>query len=689
MFDSAIYKNRRQALRNKVQNGLILILGNNEAPANYPDNTYKFRQDSSFLYFFGHSHPGYAGIMDVEAGEDYFFGNDVDMDDIIWMGPQPSVKDLAAQVGVQQSYPFAQLKEMVGKAVAQGRKIHFLPPYRYDNMMLLEELTGIRASIVKKYASLELIKAVVALRSVKEACEIEEIDLACNIGYEMHTAAMRLCKPGVKEQYIAGVLDGIASSYGSMTSFATILTQHGETLHNHDHSHILEVGRMMLTDAGAERLSNYCSDHTRTVPVGGKFEGRQKDVYNIVLACHDRALEIARPGITYMSVHQEVCKVLAQGLKDLGLMKGNIDEAVAAGAHALFLPHGLGHMMGLDVHDMEDLGQIYVGYDDEVRPSSQFGLASLRMGRRLQEGFVITDEPGCYFIPALIDKWRAEKMHTDFLNYDAIDKFKDFGGIRNEEDYLITETGARRLGKKIPLTPEEVEATQSRRYAGNQIQPQKTVAVLKGRRWVADYEDGLQKIYYKENIIATIYAMADWFSPADIEAPTLEYVCFHNRKDYKLMKISEIPPVIFSEVMRDVDLAVSIAHAGSVDPETSHSTIEMRSMLVELTMPLFHFKNVTIKGSFAHIEGKLGKYNIHLGSGVIHQEGGAQIAVLPVHSQNRGRLFLPFVDEDPKTAEILTKIIFFAEDDKIKDPSILNQIKKKRDGREFNHRHRK
>ena len=269
----------------------------------------------------------------------------------------------------------------------------------------------------------------------------------------------RQCKPGVKEQYIAGVLDGIASSYGSMTSFATILTQHGETLHNHDHSHILEVGRMMLTDAGAERLSNYCSDHTRTVPVGGKFQGRQKDVYNIVLACHDKALEIARPGITYMSVHQEVCKVLAQGLKDLGLMKGNIDEAVAVGAHALFLPHGLGHMMGLDVHDMEDLGQIYVGYDDEVRPSSQFGLASLRMGRRLQEGFVITDEPGCYFIPALIDKWRAEKMHTDFLNYDAIDKFKDFGGIRLEDDILITPEGSRFTGeKRIPITIEEVEA---------------------------------------------------------------------------------------------------------------------------------------------------------------------------------------------------------------------------------------
>ena len=426
-------KNRRQALRNKVQNGLILILGNNEAPANYPDNTYKFRQDSSFLYFFGHSHPGYAGVMDVEAGEDYFFGNDVDMDDIIWMGPQPSVKDFGRTGRCSAEFSFCTTERNSGKShCTRQKKFTFLPPYRYDNMMLLEELTGIRASIVKKYASLELIKAVVALRSVKEACEIEEIDLACNIGYEMHTAAMRLCKPGVKEQYIAGVLDGIASSYGSMTSFATILTQHGETLHNHDHSHILEVGRMMLTDAGAERLSNYCSDHTRTVPVGGKFQGRQKDVYNIVLACHDKALEIARPGITYMSVHQEVCKVLAQGLKDLGLMKGNIDEAVAAGAHALFLPHGLGHMMGLDVHDMEDLGQIYVGYDDEVRPSSQFGLASLRMGRRLQEGFVITDEPGCYFIPALIDKWRAEKMHTDFLNYDAIDKFKDFGGIRLE-----------------------------------------------------------------------------------------------------------------------------------------------------------------------------------------------------------------------------------------------------------------
>lgn len=458
MFDSSVYKQRRQALREKVGHGLILILGNNEAPANYPDNTYKFRQDSSFLYFFGHSHPGYAGVMDIEAGEDYFFGNDVTMDDIIWMGPQPSVKDLAAQVGVEKSFPFDKLKEFIGKAISQRRPIHFLPPYRYDNMLLLEDLTGIRASMTKQHASVELIKAVVALRSVKEACEIAEIDKACNIGYEMHTAAMRLCKPGVSEQYIAGILDGIASSYGNMVSFATILTQNGQTLHNHDHSHLLEAGRLMLTDAGAESVTNYCSDHTRTIPVGGKFTSRQRDVYSIVLDCHDKALELAHPGVTYKSVHLEVCKVLAQGLKDLGLMKGDVNEAVAAGAHALFMPHGLGHMMGIDVHDMEDLGQCYVGYDDEICPSDQFGLASLRMGRRLQEGFVITDEPGCYFIPAQIDKWKAENMHKDFLNYEAIEKFKDFGGIRLEDDILIIPGGSRFTGEKhIPITISEVE----------------------------------------------------------------------------------------------------------------------------------------------------------------------------------------------------------------------------------------
>ena len=456
MFETSVYKNRRARLKEKVKSGLVLILGNGEAPANYTDNTYKFRQDSSFLYFFGLNQPGFAGVIDIDSGDEYIFGNDVDMDDIIWMGPQPSVKDMAARVGVSKTAPFARLADCMKTAISQGRRIHFLPPYRFRNMLLLEELLGIRPALVKNYASLELIKAVVDLRSVKEPCEIEEITKACNIGYEMHTAAMRNCKPGVKEQYIAGLIEGIAASYGSMVSFPVILSQNGETLHNHDHSQILQEGRMMLTDAGAEEVSHYCSDFTRTVPVGGKFLTRQKEVYNIVLAANNKAIEIAKPGVTYQYVHLEVCKVLAQGLKDLGLMKGDVNEAVAAGAHALFMPHGLGHMMGLDVHDMEDLGQIYVGYDDETRPIDQFGTSSLRMGRRLQEGFVITDEPGCYFIPALIDQWRAQGI--EFLNYDKIETFKDFGGIRLEDDILIIPGGSRFLGdKRTPITVEEVE----------------------------------------------------------------------------------------------------------------------------------------------------------------------------------------------------------------------------------------
>ena len=458
MFETSVYKNRRARLKEKVKSGLVLILGNGEAPANYTDNTYKFRQDSSFLYFFGLNQPGFAGVIDIDSGDEYIFGNDVDMDDIIWMGPQPSVKDMAARVGVSKTAPFARLADCMKTAISQGRRIHFLPPYRFRNMLLLEELLGIRPALVNNYASLELIKAVVDLRSVKEPCEIEEITKACNIGYEMHTAAMRNCKPGVKEQYIAGLIEGIAASYGSMVSFPVILSQNGETLHNHDHSQILQEGRMMLTDAGAEEVSHYCSDFTRTVPVGGKFLTRQKEVYNIVLAANNKAIEIAKPGVTYQYVHLEVCKVLAQGLKDLGLMKGDVNEAVAAGAHALFMPHGLGHMMGLDVHDMEDLGQIYVGYDDETRPIDQFGTSSLRMGRRLQEGFVITDEPGCYFIPALIDQWRAQGIHKEFLNYDKIETFKDFGGIRLEDDILIIPGGSRFLGdKRTPITVEEVE----------------------------------------------------------------------------------------------------------------------------------------------------------------------------------------------------------------------------------------
>lgn len=458
MFNSNVYKERREALRRQLDGGLILLLGNGEASSNYPDNTYHFRQDSSFLYFFGINHPGFAGVIDIEGGEETLFGNDFTMDDIIWMGPQPSVANQAHRVGVEKSSPLSHLKQIVTKALQQGRKVHFLPPYRHANKLWLEELTGIRVSQLASHVSVALIKAIVALRSVKSDLEITEIEHACDIGYEMHTTAMRMCRPGVKEQLIAGSIEGIALAHGAGVSFPTILSMNGETLHNHYHGNILEDGRMMLVDAGAETNMNYCSDFTRTVPVSGHFTQRQKEIYNIVVAAHDCAIDHARPGNTWKAVHLEVCRVLTRGLKDLGLMRGDIDEAVAAGAHALFMPHGLGHMMGLDVHDMEDLGQIYVGYDDEIRPSTQFGLASLRMGRRLEEGFIITDEPGIYFIPALIDQWRAERLHSDFLNYDAIEKYKDFGGIRLEDDVLITATGSRFLGqKRIPLYIDEVE----------------------------------------------------------------------------------------------------------------------------------------------------------------------------------------------------------------------------------------
>lgn len=458
MFEANIYIERRNTLRKLVGNGLILLLGNDEAPANYPANCYHFRQDSSFLYYVGLNTPKLAGLIDTNTGKDYLFGDDFTMDDIIWMGPQPSIAQQGASVGITETAPLNQLPIVIKQAIEKGEKIHFLPAYRADNRLWLEELTGIRTIDLPNHTSIELIKAIVKQRSIKSELEIVEIERACDIGYEMHTTAMRMCKPGVKEQLIAGTIEGIALAHGAGVSFASILSMHGETLHNHNHDNLLEPGRLMLVDAGAETNSNYCSDFTRTIPVGGRFNEQQKAIYNIVVACHDHAINVARPGVTWKQVHLDICNVLAQGLKDVGLMRGNTEEAVAAGAHALFMPHGLGHMMGLDVHDMEDLGQIYVGFDDEIRPSDQFGLASLRMGRRLQEGFVITDEPGCYFIPALIDQWKAEGKHKEFLNYEEIEKFKGFGGIRLEDDILITANGSRFLGKKrIPLYINEVE----------------------------------------------------------------------------------------------------------------------------------------------------------------------------------------------------------------------------------------
>ena len=460
MFSSNTYINRREKLRNIVKDGVVIILGNNESSMNYPDNTYKYRQDSNFLYFFGLDHPGFAGVLDVDSNEDFIFGNDVDIDDIIWMGPQPSVRDLAAKAGVSKTDAFGKMEAYIKNAIAKGRKIHFLPPYRYDNIFLLEQLTGIHNTKIKENVSQELVDAVISLREVKEECEIIEIDKACNIGFEMHVAAMKHAMPGVVEQHIAGMIEGISLSYGGMPSFPIILSQHGETLHNHNHSNILTKGRMMLTDAGSETSMHYASDFTRTVPVGGKFSQRQKDVYNAVLAANNHATSLIKAGVTYQSIHMEACKVLTTHLKDLGLMKGNVDDAVRAGAHAMFMPHGLGHQMGLDVHDMEDLGQIYVGYDEVTRPIDQFGTAYLRLGKELREGFVLTNEPGCYFVPALIDKWRAEKINTDFINFDAVEKFKDFGGIRLEDDILVTKDGHRLMGdQRIPITVEEIEDT--------------------------------------------------------------------------------------------------------------------------------------------------------------------------------------------------------------------------------------
>lgn len=443
-----------------MKDGIVIILGNNESSMNYPDNTYKYRQDSNFLYFFGLDHPGYAGVLDIDANEDIIFGDDVDIADIIWMGPQPSVKEMASKVAISNTKSFSSLESFVKDAISKGRKVHFLPPYRYDNIFMLEQLTGIHNTKIKENVSMELVHAVISLREVKEECEIIEIDKACNVGYEMHVAAMQNAKPGVVEQHIAGLIEGISLSNGGMPSFPIILSQHGETLHNHNHSNILTKGRMMLTDAGSEVSSHYASDFTRTVPVGGKFDQRQKDVYNSVLAANNHATSLIKAGVIYQSIHMEACKVLASHLKDLGLMKGNIDDAVKAGAHAMFMPHGLGHQMGLDVHDMEDLGQIYVGYDDVTRPIDQFGTAYLRLGKELREGFVLTNEPGCYFIPALIDQWRANKTNAEFINFDAVEKFKDFGGIRLEDDILVTKEGNRMMGdRRIPITVEEIEET--------------------------------------------------------------------------------------------------------------------------------------------------------------------------------------------------------------------------------------
>lgn len=449
---------RRNRLKQQVKSGLILLFGNNESPANYPSNTYKFRQDSSFLYFYGQQREGLVGVIDIDNDKEYLIGNDIDIEDIVWYGFVDSVADLAAQCGVGESAPLSRLAALVNEAKGKGRKIHFLPPYRHDQMIQLMDLTGIHPSRQREQASLSLIKAVIDQRAVKTPGEIEEIERACAMGYEMHTTAMRLCRPGITEQSIAGRVSGIASSRGCIVSFPTILSMHGEIMHGYPSPRPLEEGRLMLCDAGAETNENYCSDNTRTTPISGTFTQHQREIYSIVEACHDYAIDIARPNVKWWDVHMGVAKLMTEKLKELGLMKGDTEEAVRNGAHAMFFPHGLGHMMGMDVHDMEGLGQKYVGFDDEVRPSDQFGTNCLRCGRRLQEGWVMTDEPGIYFIPALIDDWRSKGINKDFINFELLETYKDFGGIRIEDDILITQDGCRVLGKeRIPYHIDEVE----------------------------------------------------------------------------------------------------------------------------------------------------------------------------------------------------------------------------------------
>jgi Xaa-Pro aminopeptidase len=424
---------------------------------NYPGNPYHYRQDSTFLYYWGLDEPGLAAVIDLDEGREMIFGYDFTVDDIVWMGPQPTLKERAAKVGVKRTATDGELADFLTGALQKHRRVHFLPQYRADNLQKIEKLLGIHPRLVNDYASEKLIKAVVAQRSIKSKEEIDEIEAALDIAYEMHVHAMKNARPGKYEREIAGVMEGIALSLGKGVSFPIIFSIHGETLHNHYHGNLMKKGDIAVNDCGAESLNYYASDITRTIPVSGKFTRQQKDIYQLVLNAQLNAIRAMKPGVKFKKVHLIAAKTIAGGLIEMKFMKGNVDEAVKAGAHALFMPHGLGHMMGLDVHDMENLGEDYVGYDDKTKRSEQFGLAYLRMAKELEPGHVMTVEPGIYFIPELIDLWKGEKKHTQFINYDKVEKFRTFGGIRIEDDVLVTEKGHKILGKPIPKTIEEVE----------------------------------------------------------------------------------------------------------------------------------------------------------------------------------------------------------------------------------------
>lgn len=470
MFSKDVYARRRQTLVAKMadsaaegKRGIALFIGNTEAPAQYKDNCYKFRQDSTWLYFFGIDQPLYAAIIDLDNGNETIFANDVEIGDIIWMGPQPSVASVAASVGVEKSAPYTDLNAAVAKVLAEGRPVHFVKPSRYYNTMKIASLLGCGTDEVAGRFSLALTKAIISMRLVKEDCEIEAIDDACNLGYEMHTVARNSIVPGIIEQEIVGKMDGVTLSKGWGVSFPTILTQHGETLHNHLHDKIIEPGKLMVIDAGAESNVHYASDFTRTYPTSGKFTAKQREIYQIVCDCNEFAFSMIRPGISYREVHLKTMHLMLEELRALDIVRGDVQDMVEAGIAGLFMPHGLGHNMGLDVHDMEDYGENYVGYDDDQSRSPQLGLGSLRMARKLVPGNVITDEPGIYFIPALIEKWKSEKTDQGFVNYQKLESYYDFGGIRLEDDVLVTADGARRLGKeRLPISPDDIEAAMAK-----------------------------------------------------------------------------------------------------------------------------------------------------------------------------------------------------------------------------------
>ncbi|SER26400.1 aminopeptidase P family protein [Pedobacter rhizosphaerae] len=465
MFHTNVYVERRAELARKLKTGVLLFLGNEESPMNYADNTYSFRQDSTFLYYFGIAQPGLSAIIDLDENQEIIFGNEMGIDDIVWMGRQQTLQDKAHLVGIQKVNPVHQLSSYLSAAQLKKRSIHFLPPYRAENKIKLAQLLNMEVGHLKQAVSTPFIKAVIAQRAVKSATEIAEIAQAVNNSIDMHLLAMRKTKPGMKEEEIAALIHGEALRTGGNIAYPIILTIHGEILHNHFHGNVMQEGQMVLNDSGMETALGYCGDLTRTFPVGKKFDSRQKEVYSIVQSALENAEAVLAPGKRFIDVHYEACKTLAEGMKAMGLMKGNMDEAVAAGAHALFFQCGTGHMMGLDVHDMEDLGEEYVGYSDTLKKeTSLFGLKSLRLGRELEPGFVFTIEPGIYMIPELIDLWRSERRFESFINYAEVEKFKDFSGIRLENNYAMTQDSYQLLGKPLAINIEDVEEIRNSAY---------------------------------------------------------------------------------------------------------------------------------------------------------------------------------------------------------------------------------